>query len=434
MIIEKIKLDGYRNIIDTTIKFANITALIGINNYGKSNVLDCIDFAHKFINAPSNIKTMMMGSTSRLPINKVSANRDFLYEIEYLTSVDEKDYMVNYEFSFEWIKDNDQGSRIKHEQLKIKENLPGNKYTVYLKRDIEGCFYKSSPQGRVTTKLNVEANELTINKLMFYDDLYYLALIKQLNNIVFDFNEFYDVNGNFSEIPIELKIMENSCIEPFNGNLPGNISKAVYLLKDKYPDKYELLVNSFQTLVPSVEYIDVVSIDYKGDMKLINEEDVPFRIVDKIYRMRVKEKYNNQSIDFNRLSNGTKRIFIILASAIMAEINNVSLVTFEEPENCIHPSLFQQLLIILTGIIKQCRILVTSHSPYLIQYLELDRIYIGIPSQEGVAEFKRVKKSAYKSLYKHAEEENMSLGDYIFDMLLESYAGNSSLNSLLESD
>lgn len=90
-----------------------------------------------------------------------------------------------------------------------------------------------------------------------------------------------------------------------------------------------------------MEYMDVISIEYKGDMKLINEEDVPFRIVDKIYRMRVKEKYNNQSTDFNRLSNDTKRIFIILASAIMAEINNVSLVTFEEPENCIHPSLFQ---------------------------------------------------------------------------------------------
>ena len=70
----------------------------------------------------------------------------------------------------------------------------------------------------------------------------------------------------------------------------------------------------------------------------------------------------------------------------------------------------------------------------MIQYLDLDRLYIGTPSNQGVAEFKRVKKSAYKSLYKHAEEENVSVGDYIFDMLIESYSGNSSLNSLLESD
>ena len=61
----------------------------------------------------------------------------------------------------------------------------------------------------------------------------------------------------------------------------------------------------------------------------------------------------------------------------------------------------------------------SSHSPYLIQYLDIDKIKIGIPNDKGLAVFKEIKKAKFKRLLNIAEEEGISAGDLIFDRLIE---------------
>ena len=48
-----------------------------------------------------------------------------------------------------------------------------------------------------------------------------------------------------------------------------------------------------------------------------------------------------------------------------------------------------------------------------------ETLYIGIPNDENLAIFKRVKHSKIKSLLKEASSYDMSLGDFIFDMLAD---------------
>ncbi len=94
--------------------------------------------------------------------------------------------------------------------------------------------------------------------------------------------------------------------------------------------------------------------------------------------------------------------------------------------------MFQKLIIILTELIGNCKILISSHSPYLIQYFNLDRVYIGIPFQDGTANFRRVRKSMQKTITKYASEQETSIGDYIFDLLIDSYKDNCFLCSFME--
>ncbi len=47
MEINRITLGGFRNISRIDLSFENITALVGLNGYGKSNVMDAIDFGVK---------------------------------------------------------------------------------------------------------------------------------------------------------------------------------------------------------------------------------------------------------------------------------------------------------------------------------------------------------------------------------------------------
>ncbi|MBU7007510.1 AAA family ATPase [Phosphitispora fastidiosa] len=432
MLINKLRVDGFRNINNTTIEFGDIVSLVGLNNYGKSNFIDSLDFAQKFIKYPSVSKRKLMKSEKNLPINIKMASRDFIFEIEYSTRFGGHEIFVIYEFSFEWIKAENKGCRIKSETLKLKEE--GNvKYYKYITRKWSEGFYKSSTTGRTNTKINIDDDELIINKLQKHDTLYYLAIINELNQIKFDLNNYSDTSLAFEFFPFE---MNRESVYDLNKQFGQNINKVIFHLKQNYPDKYELLINSFISLVPNIEMIEPVSSELtseseeKAVLRLENDsDDLPFKIVDTVYSIRVKESQNNQTTNIEYLSNGSRRIFLLLTSAIVADIKNISLIAFEELENCVHPYLFQGLIITLSEIITDCRILVTSHSPYLIQYLDLKNIYLGIPYSDGIGQFKKVKKSAHRVILRNAREEGISVGDYIFNILIESKLDNSLLLS-----
>src|SRR5690606_12316427 len=140
---------------------------------------------------------------------------------------------------------------------------------------------------------------------------------------------------------------------------------------------------------------------------------------ERLYDIRVKEVNNNQQTSIDLLSSGSQKIFYILALTIAAELNKTPLITFEELENSIHPGLLQRLLIIIDGLTDNTKVLLTSHSPYLIQYLDISKIKIGMPNSKGLATFEEIKKAKFSKVVKIAEEEGVSVGDVIFDKLIE---------------
>ena len=146
-------------------------------------------------------------------------------------------------------------------------------------------------------------------------------------------------------------------------------------------------------------------------------EDIPFKISNELYRIMVFDKNLNQPINFDSMSDGAKRIFLQLATIIIAEIQGYAFVAIEEPENSIHPMLFQSYLRIISQFKGDCKIIITSHSPYLLRYLKTDNIYVGIPSNNGVASFSHIKKSCEKQLEKISNQFDTSIGDYIFELL-----------------
>ena len=71
--IINIKISGFRNITDARIDMGDITAIIGLNGYGKSNLITAIDFGIEFIKAFPNDKKRLMDTSqefhcsSRIP-------------------------------------------------------------------------------------------------------------------------------------------------------------------------------------------------------------------------------------------------------------------------------------------------------------------------------------------------------------------------------
>ena len=128
-------------------------------------------------------------------------------------------------------------------------------------------------------------------------------------------------------------------------------------------------------------------------------------------------RYNNQYSSINNLSAGCKRLLYIFTMVIASQINNVQLVMLEELENSVHPKLLQDVLVVISQLAGDTKILLTSHSPYLVNYLDVRKIQFGLPAKCGIATFKEVKASKVSRLEKQASAEEMSLGEYVFGLM-----------------
>ena len=74
MKIKSISVGGFKNLKRSTIQLENITAVISPNNYGKSNLLEAIDFGVDFLSSNSKERKTMMKWIRGIPINKTIEN------------------------------------------------------------------------------------------------------------------------------------------------------------------------------------------------------------------------------------------------------------------------------------------------------------------------------------------------------------------------
>ena len=425
MKIQAVLIDGFKNLSNVKISFDNITALVALNNFGKSNVLSGIDFGIDFIKASIEDKKDMMSNSNLIPINCNMIGRNYRYEMEVSTDVDEEEYIILYGFEFEWKDNEDKEPRIVSEFLKIKLNEKGQKFTQLINRTADTALYKSSETGRCSSKIKVEDAELVVNKLRAYDELYYAEIITKLNGMKIYMENNLDAKSFYRPDPIIRKGFKDEMI---NAN---NLPRVIYNLKRQRPDKFELLKDVYSQLFPDIE--DVIVKNFQLNAAEGNQlpEDAPFIFTDFVYVLFVKEKNLANPVNFSMMSDGAKRVFMILTKVIVSSVSNISLIAIEEPENSIHPGLFQAYIQIISQLLDDCKVIITSHSPYIISYLNPSWIHVGMNRKAGVAEFFTFRKSGQKQLENDADVFNMSMGDYLFSMLADS---ESNINDYLECD
>jgi predicted ATPase len=426
MEITKISVEGFANVDSVELNLKKFNALVALNNHGKSNVISAIEFGVGFIKNQPSIKNNMMAFRPFIPINKNIDNKPFKFEIIFEEKVLKEDSTIVYGFSFDWIKnDNVKGQRIKDEYLKIKTNKADSKFKTFISRNLKETLYLPSQTGRCDKPLRIKKNELAINKLTNFDDLFYIEVVEMINEIaIANVDTLQNPNKLFRRINPDVLKTDYSLEMPDS----ADVGFFIYSLKAKKPQMFELFRDSVMSLLPGLEDLEPIEIDLKKEAKFKTEKQrIPLSFPEKLYDIRVKELNNNQQTNIDRLSSGSQKIIFILALVIATEINNVPLITFEELENSIHPGLLQKLLIIIDGLTENTKVILTSHSPYLIQYLDIERIKIGIPNQKGLAIFKEVRKSKFNRAINIAEDEGVSIGDLVFDKMIECSNGESEL-------
>ncbi len=421
MKIERIKIDGFKNLSNANITFERLTAIVSLNNFGKSNYLKGIDFGISFIKANINSKLLMLNLKNDFPFNKSNFGKNFYFEIETNTDINNKNYNVTYSFEASWKYKETDNPKIISESLKIKENNKKRDITL-IDRKIDECLYKASSTGRCATKLKTDDLELAINKLEAFDNLFYSSLIKEINETnLFMENTSY-ATSMYNQNPISIK--ETGSIEFTIQNLP----KVLFKLKELNNDKYELIENTFILLFPEITELNINEIKINSTNAKF-PDDSSITISDSIYLLSVKNKNLVTTLSFEEMSDGAKKILVLLTRIILAEMNNVSLIVIEEPENSIHPSLLNSYIQVIAQLLNNSKIVFTSHSPYIISYLSNECIYAGLSDGEGGAIFRKVKT---KKLSKYANQVDTLMGDYLFSLLAEESSEFRLIDDILE--
>ena len=425
MKMQAVLIDGFKNLSNVKIVFDNITALVALNNYGKSNVLSGIEFGLAFLKASVDEKIDMMANSYLIPINQSMLGRNFKFQVEVITEYAQQEYRVQYGYEFAWQCDEDGTSEIVQEYLKIKPDEKGQKYTQLINRTKGNALYKSSETGRCSSKIKVEPSELVVNKLRAYDELYYGDIIKKINGMKIYMENNLDVKSFYKPDPIIRKGSENEMINA------DNLPRIIYNIQKQNPDKFELLKDVYFQLFPDIEDVIVRSFKINASESNLFPDDAPYMFSNLIFVLFVKDKNLAHPVDFSTMSDGAKRVFMILTKIIVSSVNNVSLIAIEEPENSVHPGLFQAYIQIISQLLDDCKVIITSHSPYIISYLNPSWIHVGMNRRPGVAEFFTFKKSSQKQLENDSAKLNMNMGDYLFSMLADS---ESNISDYLECD
>lgn len=428
MKIDKITLGGISNIEKVSLTLSGIDALIAPNNYGKSNVLHAIDFGLGFICASANRKKRYMCNSTFIPINKRLEGSPFIFELEGTLEWNKQKIFYIYGYSFEWAKTEKgvKGSCIKEEYLKLKGEQEA-KYKSYINRTPSVSYYLASPTGRCSKSIQIDDDLLVLNKLQNFDELFYLEVLKVLTKLE---RNNVDTLQNPDSYFGSISILDSEAFDGYSLSMPEDqtkISLFIKSLEQEAPEKFNLFKDAVISLLPNIEDFKPIKVDLKKEFEN-DDEKLPFRLPDVFYDIQVKEKCNNQYTTIRRLSTGCKKIFCVLTLAIAADINKLPLLTFEELENSVHTYLLRHMLEILSELAGDTKILLTSHSPYLIKYLNPEQVKIGLPNHDCIADFKEIKQSKLNKISKNASLNEETLGEYLFDLMLNEEVDENFIN------
>lgn len=441
MKIKSVTIGGFKNLKKTKINVDGIIVLISPNNFGKSNLLQSIDFGIEFLTSSAKDRKSMMEWKKGIPLIPSIENEDFYFEVEIVNPSLGDYQFIRYGYSFSWYKDDASGQKITDEWLDSRSS-ESYAYKSFLKRS-EGKYRKNRNTDSFR-KIILDDAQLSIDVLSAIADIDISDVIRLIQNLKYQLCSSLDPNDKFRPSPFEI-IGDNEKPSIFDEN---DIPKALFVLKTNHSDKFDLFKESIFNLFPDFLEINVVKIDavdtiIKKDIHIYearsideneNEKEIkiPFRFKEEIFRLYVTSKYLNQPIDIFNMSAGTKRVFWILTNLYIADCIKPTFIGIEELETSIHPRLLKNLLENINESLNNNALIISSHSPYLVQYLKPSQIYIGVPDSDGASTFRKVASTKAKLLLNSARNYDLSIGEYLFELMSGESDSVSILNSYLE--
>lgn len=370
-----------------------MSALIAPNGYGKSNVMKAIEFGTILIGANVSVRERMLHNEAYQPENIHCYHKPFRFKIEGTVSVEDSEMDFVYGYEADWEK-----SMIVGETLKWRTVGDARYRSLILREESNKYVYLPSIGQRCSKPGDIAQLELAVVLLENNSKLFYKQLLHEIVSMQIPRLESLENPDNYFST-------DRRQVVDFLGG--RTINEYIYRLMVDRPDDYALLRDGILSLNRNLESFTPF------EAKLGEGMDST------VYDIRIKDCNLAQETSISRLSAGSKRIIFLFTIALTANMRGLPLLLLEEPENSVHPKLMENLLLLLSSYAEDTKVLLTSHSPYLMRYMNVRNLWFGLPNTEGLAQFAQLKEKKRKFIHRCASEMELTVGEYMFDFMLD---------------
>lgn len=357
--LSKLSVRNYKSLEDFEIEFSNFNVMIGPNNSGKSNIFDCLKFLSEIIQ-----KGILSESIRpRGGYDHIVFSGDENMAIGIRVEMEEMKYEIEI-----WKYD------VLSEKL-IKKN---SEDFVLLDRSSDGKALVWDEKDKERRDYSHSKAELAISS---FGDL-------ERNPMILKFKEYIEKWRLYDPIPHRMREFRRPRrdfdLDKFGENIQ-QVLNAMYL---EHPRLFGELQETLTGAIGDVE----------GLTAPLSDSDATY--------IAIKEKYFDKRFDSFQVSDGTLRLLGYLGVLFSPEPPTLAL--FEEPENHIHPRLLGLLVELFKKASEDTQIFIATHSPYLLNQVELDDLII-VEKREGGTIWNKVESK--KELKKEMDLLGISIGE-----------------------
>ena len=376
--LSKFKVEHYKSLFDTEIDLESLTVFIGPNGSGKSNICESLALLSNIMNIFDDndfIDTVRRNDGFNIYIKKflsksiqsISKNQANIESKFWRRKLDYFSFMVS---SFQ--KDENKLSKLV--ELSVTFNYPKQNIEINL---FENGIEKSNNEGGSSFTLFGFAISLD------YPDSFIKENLRKV--CIYDFSPFNLTN----EIP-STGIMDRT---------GEGIAYALADILFSNRKSFDELEERLRLLVPNIQRISLL------------------RGKNQTFSLQLVDRYSETPIPASDISDGTLRILAFLTA--LYQEDTPSIICFEEIENGVHPWLLHKMMELLkvvstegiTG--KPVQVLITTHSPTLLNYVEPYQVRAVELDNEGKTQVHKLPTDSLR-FQKALEAYDGSLGELWF--------------------
>ncbi len=372
--IKKIFIEQYKSLRNSTISLENgINIIIGKNGAGKSNLLS-------FIN--QNLRSIILYSPSHY-------SKKIFYTTEVVRQIKGSKENIFMEVSRQRNNSNNKPTKPVNFELNYVKKIKG----------LEDVFFnynspKSIRYGTEISQLLVDLNSSIIN----YNTPIEIPFLNLPFNFTIDSDNYVDSDFINNKLNI---------ITDLQYSYDDNVDYIKLFRKTKNETQFiEAIINNTNKIFEENNlisflnnYTPIQNIKLNENINIYQKEETII-----VENLKLEFLINDEWLPWNFLSDGTKRLFLLISQFTSDLSNNIFLI--EEPELGIHPEQLFKLMDFLREQSLRKQIIITTHSTIVLDVLkknELNKINICYNTPQGTR-FKKLSTIQKKKAIQYMEE------------------------------
>jgi len=416
MKLKQIRVDGYKNLINCVVNLGDFNVLIGPNNSGKSNLLEAIQMFSPICFGDDDFRSNIFKGETPPPrfgtsICHLKKHKDkpMTIGIGFEINVNGKLWRADYDVTIQCDESPPKAGFLREllTAKQIEEPLKTGRAKIYISREEKELKVREDGK-KVLKKHAISKNNSSLLAIR--------SLYADFQGLSQEFQLFYDVIAliSFTKIfAISPKALRNDIDseKTIEGIQVSSFDLSLIADNMQKEGKYYNLFKESLSDILDLEDVYFKAEDVQTPLKKEGAKE-------KIKRMRIfgLKRIGDRLSLIDEYSDGTLVVAAVLEALFSRNVSG-PILCLEELENCLHPAAVEKLLRFLQDHSDDWPVLITTHSPYLLNGIRPEDVNVAVVDETGATHFEKVKNS--RQLREYLNKNLMSFGE----LLASNYQG-----------